>query len=307
MNLTINWANPTPAPSCNFKLEYRKNAAANYIETDVSGTTAIIPITVPASYEGSVTSNCCDSNLATPTPFGVNGYSPITVEIENVIGPGNINKYEATVTSSYGNPYEVYLSGIFDSTTSGVTTSVPYTIQYPADSTSLVEYLAGNPSGTTVVSNVELVTIAPVFDNGGQLQQLDAFTTPDYFQYYWSADTSGTTWNGAPISLPSFLIKNFIVTELDVDGTTVLAGNLFISYILSEYFATSFTSITFEVYDATDQVVGSLIVSTGPLGLRNEIIPLTKVTSPLDDTTEFTLKVLWPTTAEVDSKTFYFP
>ena len=125
------------------------------------------------------------------------------------------------------------------------------------------------------------------------------------FKFYFDGDAE-PVWNGAPISLPSFTVDAFNPTEIDVDGITVLAGNLLVSYILSYFYMTSFTSVELEVYDGI-ALIGSVILSTGPLGARNATIPLVKGASLLDPDTIFTMKAVWPDTTVIDTETFCLP
>jgi hypothetical protein len=292
MNLDITWTEPTPVPTCGYRLLFRRNSDPSYTEIDTSGTSSTIPVE-RASYEGKIISDCCSESISTGTPFGVNGYALLDINLE-ISGTALI----LTLTSPYVSPYDTIISINY------TVDSVPMTFEFtlPSNTDYYYHIIAGSYSGAVVLLEV---TATPIFDNGGLLQQLDPVSTPVYAQFYWG-DQSVIAWNGAPISLPSFTLTRFVVTEVDVDLTTVLAGRLDISYILSEYFMTSFTSLEFEVYDDTT-LIGSTIVSTGPLGARTASINLVKGANSLSTSTVFIMQAVWPDTSIIDTKTFYLP
>jgi hypothetical protein len=303
MNLNISWSQPTPAPSCGYKILYRRKSEATYTELDTSGTTSRVTVAAPASYEGIVESFCCNENVSTGTPFGINAYSSISGSTTITVG----RNPQINITSSYGNPYSTIIVGRYTVSTSGSPVNYNFSITYPANTTSYSSIQSSvTLSGSQSIIAFQINTISPIFNKGGQIQQYDSVNTPPYFKYYWIGNTSGTTWNGAPISLPSFTLDLFEVTELATDNTTILAGNLHTSYILQTSGST-YSTVTFEVFDATNAVIGTVVASTTTLGLIEVVIPLLKVNSPLTSATQFTMKVYWPSGVLVDSLAFYLP
>ena len=301
MNLNLAWEAPTPAPSCGYKALFKRKGDPVYTEIDVTGITTTITVDAPACYEGAILADCCSGNVATGAPFGTNAYSTFTLAI--VLN--ETNSAEITVTSEYPNPYSTAISFSYDSIINTTTTTHNVDIIYPAHSTTYTEVVSSPYPATTTLSNLVFLNSAAYFDNGGSLQQFDSVLTPSYFQFYYSLD-SIPAWNGAPTLLPSFTLDRFVVTEVDVDLVTVLAGRLDISYILTEYVITSFTNVQFDVYDGVS-LIGTAIASTGSLGARSLSINLTKATNPLSTSTVFTMTVTWPDTTVLDTKTFYLP
>lgn len=296
MNLNLAWSAPTPIPSCGYKALYRRKGDPSYTEADTSGTTATILIAAPASYEGSIISNCC-SDESSGTPYGVNAYSALIVtpaiDLNHVL--------TVTVTSLYANPYDTIVFGSF--TVNAV--PVSFSVTYPANSTTHTFTIAGSYTGAIAGLSADCSSI---FDNGGQLQRFDFVNTPPYFHFYWSGNISGTTWNGAPSDLPSFTLDAFTATEISPDGTTVLAGTLDMSYILHTFYPTIYTTVTIEVFDPLNVApIGSIVVGTSPLGLRSTAISLAKGTSPLTSATAFIMKTFLPNLTLLDTKTFYLP
>lgn len=304
MNLNLVWSAPTPNPSCGFKAQYRRKGDPAYTELDISGSTvsgSTIAVVAPANYEGMIISNCCET-VSAGQPFGVNAYVPLYAVASYSSG---LQKIIITLTSAYSIGYDVLIQGSV--TINGIPTAFSGT--YSAGSTSsIIEVQSGSPSN--VLTNTVLTVVAPVFNNGGQLQQLDSINTPSYFKLYWSGNISGATWTGAPTQLPSFTLDAFNVTETSSPSGEILAGNLLMSYVLGEVFdnTSGFTSVSIEVFDPVGTVlIGSTIVNVTPLGLRNISISLAKSTSLLTTATAFTMKVLWPNDTVIDTKTFYLP
>ena len=305
MNLALNWNGPTPTPTNGFKILYRTKSTASYTEFDTSGSTSgntvAIPVTTFTSYEGTIQGNCGNGSLSEGVPWGTNAYLPLTVSITQTN-----NKYNVSVTSRYGNPYSILLSGSF--TDSNHVGSILFNnVIYPSGSTSAV-IPTGIVSYSGTISNLVISAVNPLFDNGGQIQQLDTLLTPSYFQPYWSGNTSGATWSGAPFDLPSFTIDGFDITEVDVNGNTT-AGTILVSYILDHLAITQFTQYTYDVYDPGNNLLGSLITLTTPLGLRQDAIQIVRVNAgyPLKSTTQFTIKMYYPNGTLIDSKQFYLP
>lgn len=312
MNLNISWPAPSPLPTCGYKAQYRRKGDPSYTEIDTSGTTIAVTVSAPASYEGLIISDCCNDSVSSGTPFGVNGFSAISVGVQVQVDfgmPGFPNWYLVTISSTYANSYDTIVSGNFHSNVSG-TTVVPFSLTYPAGVTTSSQFVVSGPqpsSGTTI-SNINVYAVSPIFNNGGQLQQFDTVNTPPYFEFYWSGNISGTTWNGAPSGLPSFSLDTFVVTETNPDATVILAGNLNISYILHELYPTIYTSFTVEIFDPLDvAAIGTVILGVSPLGLRSTTIALVKGSSPLTTATAFIMKTILPDLTVLDTKTFYLP
>jgi hypothetical protein len=302
MNLDIAWSAPSPIPGCGYKALYRRKADPSYTEVDTSGTTLTIGVEAPASYEGKLVSDCCSDSLSSGTPFGVNGYSVL-----NGSAIFDANTLILTLSSTYSNPYDHLVSGIVTVVLNNAShQDIPFSVTYAAGNTTQ-NFNLGIVQGVSVFSTT-INSIAPVFNNGGQLQQLDAVNTPPYFKFYWSGDISGTTWDGAPADLPSFTLDAFTVTEISPDNTTILAGILNMSYILDTLYASVYTSMNIEIFDPLDAApIGTIIVNTSPLGLRSTSVSLTKGSSPLTTATGFIMRTLLPDLTVLDTKTFYLP
>lgn len=299
MNLNIGWTPPSPIPTCGYKALYRRNGDPAYTQIETSGTSLVIPVTAPVSYEGTVISDCCESAASSGIAFGINAYSTFTVSA--VVS--NLGVCTVTIASTYPNPYATVITGSF---VLNGTTTVNFSITYAAGYTTQSTIIAGTYVQLATASNYNVSSVAPVFNNGGQLQQFDSVNTPEYFGFYWSGNISGTTWDGSPVSLPSFSQNAFNVTEIATDGTTVLAGNFLFSYILDRIYANSFNTVTFEVFDGAT-MIGTTTSFKMPLGLRQESIALTKGSNPLGTSTAFTMKAYWPDGTLIDTRTFYLP
>jgi len=320
MDLLIRWTAPTPVPDCGYSGFYRRKGDTDYSLTtsgSTSGSTNYVStvIAAPASYEGYLLSNCCSSNLSANSPFGVNGYSPLTAVISVRSNPLN---FIVTVTSTYPNPYQTYISGTFTSTiaVSG-STSIPFTVAYPAGATSAILPVTGYTpaSAASPITLPVISSITPVFNGGGSLQQYDPVNTPLYFMFYNS--TSGTpTWTGSPTSLPSFTLDQFNSTAVD-SGGNILSGQLLMSWAQeSNYLQTSggtipspYTQVNFIVKDGGNNTIGTLATFTGTLGLVNAAITLNRSSNlyPLVPSTQLMMITQWANGSTIISKQFYLP
>jgi len=317
MNLHINWLKPATLPSCNYKVAYRRIGDAVYTELETSGNTsgitsgsADITVSAPASYEGYVQSNCCGDNYSESDPWGVNAYSTIGISIAMQVSPLS---YIATITSTYANPYDTVITGTFVSNLAG---TVTYTATYPADSTTANVALANVPvSANEVISSIGITTISPVFENGGQLQQEDDVLTPTYFEFYaTSGATSGaTTTYGNPLTLPSFILRQFNTTEVDISGNPI-SGNLLVAWIQdSKYLDAVFPydTITLTIQeDGIGTVLGTGVISAGTNGIRELSIYMVKGTLPIATTTLYKMQMYWTDDTQPPihpSRTFYLP
>lgn len=309
MHLNITWNNPVPLPSCGFDAYYRRKGDSEYSTLATSGTTSgsTVPISAPASYEGYVKSDCCSGVVSPPAPFGVNAYSGLHVAISFTTNP--IPSYIATITSSYPNPYNTLITGTFISTNTSGSTTVAYSATYPAGSITATVVLGNSPaSSSETITNPLIVSIAPVFDNGGSIQQFDAVDTPPYFMFY-DGSTSGVTWNGSPTTLPSFTLDAFNVTSQD-SNLNILSGDLLVSWIQESLYMSAvspYDFITFQVKDADNVIIGSLLTTPNALGLVNAVIPLTKAARALIPTTPLIMITRWGNTSLISSKSFYLP
>jgi hypothetical protein len=307
MNLDISWVAPAIPPTCGYKLQYRKNLDTFYTPiTGSSGdTSTTVLISAPACYEGSVTSDCCTDLVSGAVPFGVNAYSAFSITAVN----SDTGHFNLTVSSTYSNTYATLISGVINYTILSVPHTQAFSITYPSNVTSDTFSIGSNVPGNAIVTSVGSLVYSPVFNHGGQLQQFDALNTPPYFKFF----VSGTTipaYNGSPASLPSFILTQFNVTEVDTSGNT-LAGTLLVSWIQHETFASGTTApyntVTFNIYDETDAFVGAAVVPSTPLGYRTAFIPLTKAVNELSVTTAFSMKAYWSDGTLIDTHTFYLP
>ncbi len=303
MNLRITFDNPSPPAACQYKAQYRRKSDPSYSTILSSGSTAAVAISAPANYEGNIFSDCCSSNLSVGAPFGVNSYQQVHVVVTKAIVD-----YTATITSAYPNPYDTYLSGTFDITISGATTTWLYdSVLYPAGSTSAQVSLPPIPPvlPNMVISNTTISTVVPSFNGGGQLQQLDVVNTPPYFKFL---STSGTTWTGAPIDLPSFTLDTFTPTSQD-ESFNVLTGDLLVSWIQDTVFHNAvnpYNILTLRVRDQDSAVLGTLNVL--PLkGLNTATISLTRAARALNTSNQFTMQNAFGDGITVSTKNFYLP
>ncbi len=292
MTLEITYDLVTPAPACGYKVLYRKYGAPGYTTVTTSGDTVTVNgIAAPCCMEGFVQSDCCLENQSESAPFGINSYVQVFVDIQVSNDPSL--HYEALVTSEYGNPYDVFISGEFDTDASGGLT-IPYTVLYPADSTEATITIddATPVSINETISNITIDNIAPDFTAPGELQHFNGVLTPNYFAFI---ATSGDTWDGSPLSLPSFTLNGFVVTEQEED-LTITQGNLLASWAYTTVYENGdmpYDTVTFQVYDSNNDLIGSVSIDPTIKGLRNISIPLTKDTIDLNTTNVFTIKTLW--------------
>jgi len=301
--LDVTWTAPVPAPGFGYVLNYREKGAPYYSTYYTSGTTYTATLPVPACYEGYVTSFCVD-HQSTPVPFGGNAYQPLTVSV-------TVSGTTATgiATSDYPNPYDI-LGQVTVYYHVGMTPGVYVaTGTYPAGSTSIVFFNSVIPG--VIIDSYTVDYLTPVFNNGGGLQQFDPVNTPQYFNLYWVGNTSGTTWNGDPCTLPSFTLDQFIVTDLDTSGNTI-GGDLHMSWAYGDKFnggAAPYDYITFSIYDPADSsLLGTGTIDATVLGLRTAIVHLTKTISPIDLSTEFNMKTTGSDTVQIGSTIpFYLP
>jgi hypothetical protein len=297
MELSIAWVPPVPAPTCGYRALYRAKGASAYTEISTSGATATVVLTAPACYEGLVKSDYC-SGTASGVPFGVNAYGEFSVG-----GTLNeSNEVEITITSAYPSPYDLMVSGTYDLTANLVTTTETFTdITLTAGDTTHSEIVTAPVSGSTTISNTLVTAFASVFNEGGQLQQLDPVSTPKYFQFYWDQDGE-PVWDGAPITLPSFTLDSFVVTEQDISGTPT-AGTLNFSYIVSDGPAQPFNLVEIIASDAFGEI-GTTIISIENKGVTNATIDIT-ISGLLSDSRQF--RAYWPDTDLIAQKKFMLP
>lgn len=307
MNLIINWSAPSPLPSCQYVVNYRRNQDPLYNTINTSGTTSgstlSIYAAVPACYEGTIVSDCCGENISDPGYFGVNAYSSISVVV--TVRPQPL-AFIATVTSIYPNPYNTLITGTYNASTSGAT-NLPFTITYPAGTTSAIIVLSQTPASAAVTtSNLSVNSVSPLFDNGGNLQQFDSVNTPPYFAFYTS---NVPTWSGSPITLPSFVLRQFNVTSQDSSGNP-LAGDLIISWIYDSLYnsgVSPYDRVIFSVYDATMALVGTGTNFNTHIGLNQTTISINKVVSPISISTLYSMITTWGNGTISATKTFYLP
>ena len=311
MTLTIYWLNPAIHAACGYKALYRRKGASAYTEIDTSGSTSgstslSFSVSAPASYEGYIQSDCCSSSVSTGDPFGVNGYGTFHVSVAIQVSPLH---YIATITSGYANPHAHILTGTFTSSSAG---TVSFTATYPANSTSSAVILSNAPvSANETVSNVIISAIAPVFNNGGALQQNDLVNTPSYFELYTSGATSGvTTWHGDPMTLPSFTLDTFNVTETDISGN-VIAGNLICTWAQPYVYGggiSPYNEFTIDVKElAGSTVLGTTTLSTAVNGLRSITIAISKGSFNITSSVAYKADFLWGDGLQYESKAFYLP
>lgn len=300
MTLEITYDTPTPAPTCGYLVQYRKRGAPAYTEVSTSGSTVTALIAAPCCIEGSVTSDCCDDNTSTPTPFGINSYVQLNISI--VVDVDN-QQFVITITSDAGNPYDTIISGTISYTIAATPFTLDYTITYPADATESIQNI-GPVSGSAIITSYTS-PFAPDFDNVGELQLFDSVSTPDYFQFI---STSGVTWDGAPTTLPSFTLDALIA--LEVDGDVVTEANLLCSWIYDSVYedgVNPYDNVTFEVYDQDNALIGELRTPVIPVGLRNISIFLVKAARELNTTNVFTMVTKWDDDSVIDTKEFTLP
>ena len=298
MNLSIAWVPPVPAPTCGYRALYRAKGATAYAEITTSGTTATAAVGGPACYEGLVKSDYC-SGTASGVPFGINSYGEFSVAV--VLNDSG--EAEITISSTYANPYDLMVSGTFDATANLMTTTYPFSdITLTAGETTYTEIITGPLPGSPIISNIQVTAYASVFNNTpSQLQELDPVSTPEYFQFYWDQDGQ-PAWDGAPISLPSFTLDSFTITEQDISGNPT-AGTLYFSYIVSDGPAQPFNLVELVVTDDFG-IMGTTIVSIANKGLINASIDITISDSILDNRQ---MSAYWPDTTLITNRYFLLP
>ena len=305
MNLIITWTAPVPLPDCGFIINYRRNYDSTYTAISTSGTTSgntySVEVEAAACFEGYIQSNCCSDNLSINTGFGVNSYQPLTIDATIMD-----TQITDTGTSEFPNPYDVVVSGDAYITTLGVPSTVPVSGTYPAGSTEYVIFETTAPF--TVLNGFTVNSIVPVFDQGGALQQYDSVNTPPYFQFYWDQNTSGTTWNGSPLDLPSFILREFNITTQSPGGD-VLAGNLLISWIAPPQYGgddSEYNEVILNVYDSTSAFMGSATIYP-TRGFVQATISIEKGVDTIGPGTEFTMTSQWGDGTVTATKLFYLP
>jgi len=306
--MTITWDSPITLPDGGFIGSYRRRAMTTPYETFVtsgttSGNTYSLTVEAPASYDGYMQSVCTAlDSTSEQDPFGVNAYLPLNFSAEtNVAG-----QLVLTVYSDFGNPYDTLVTGTIVASDAS---SNAFSVTYDATNTTQEFTIVNNLPPSQPATSITVSSIAPAFDNGGQIQQLDTVLTPDYFLFY-NGLTSGTTWNGNPALLPSFTLDNFIPTEQDVDEN-ITKGLLNFSWIYNSVYMSGvspYTFVTLKVLDpADDSVMGTVIMAPTPIGLRNNSIEITKQITAITDANQFKLRLYWANGSNGGTVTFYLP
>ncbi len=309
ISLTFTWDSPVSLPDGGFIGSYRRKAMSTPYNTFVtsgttSGNTYTLTVGAPANYEGYMQSSCIalDSESSND-PFGVNAYLPLNFSARS----NNVAQLILTISSDFGSPYDTLVEGIIIGSDSS---SNPFSVTYTVGNTEQEYNIASNilPANTPAIS-ITISAITPTFNNGGQLQQLDTILTPDYFLFY-NGLTSGTTWNGNPATLPSFTLDNFIPTEQDVDEN-ITKGLLNFSWIYDSIYmngVSPYTFVTLKVLDpADDSVMGSVVMSPTPIGLRSNSIEITKQVTAITSSNQFKLRLYWANGSNGGDLSFYLP
>lgn len=306
--MTITWDSPISLPDGGFIGSYRRKAMSTPYSTFVtsgttSGNTYSLTVEAPASYEGYMQSSCIalDSESSND-PFGVNAYLPLNFSAETDVAGQLI----LTISSDFGNPYDTLVAGIIIASDAS---SNAFSVTYDATNTTQEFTIVNNLPPSQPATSITVSSIDPAFDNGGQIQQLDTVLTPDYFLFY-DGLTSGTTWNGNPALLPSFTLDTFIPTEQDVDEN-ITKGLLSFSWIYDSVYMSAvspYTFVTLKVLDpADDSVMGSVVMSPTPIGLRSNSIEITKQVTAITDSNSFKLRLYWANGSNGGTITFYLP
>lgn len=299
------WISPAIPPSSGYVIGYRPKGTPSYTVlltsgSLTSGNTYQITEPTPACYEGYVESSCGGESFSQKVPFGVNAYEHLILSVTV-----SDNIATAMVSSIYSNPYITLVNITINYTVLGVPNSISGSGTYPAEVTSFVVI---NPTVApeTVITSYTINSISPIFDNGGNLQQFDNISTPQYFQFI----TSGGTWNGNPARLPSFTLDEFQVTETDISGN-VLAGILNLSWIYDQTFGNGispYNTVTLQMIDpANSSVMGSTTTATGTLGTNTMSIVITKQITAILDSNLFNLTTVWSNGSTLESISFYLP
>lgn len=310
--LNITWDNPTPHPACGYLAFYHRNLDMAYSEIitsgSTSGTTSVSTVvSAPACFDGYTIANCCEGNTSIPTPFGINSYVPMHVNITT----GDHITYAAVITTEYPNPYDTIVAGSFVYTAGAVPHTVLYRVVYPSGSTlATISTGEGIANLSYPISNIVVTDVLPIYDNNGTIQQYDTVGTPAYFEFYWDG-SSGVTWNGSPASLPSMVQVAFDPVEVDSSGNTLI-GNLLLSWIYSSIYASGvppYDFLTLEVYDPGNNLLGTSTISTATIGLRTLTMTLTLAdpSHPLTGNTQFRMLAKWNDETVIDNHVFYLP
>jgi len=307
MNLIVNWTSPTPYPANDFDISYRRNYDPGYTVIAVAGTTSgsthSFPVTAPTCYEGYIQSECGGENISPPVPFGVNAYQSFHVTF-NVSGTTLIEQ----ASTIYPNTYPILAEFTIHYHIGPTPGTLTISGTYPANTTSFSSS-STVPAGL-VIDSFNINSIISVFDNGGELQQLDSVNTPPYIKTYWDGNTSGTSWNGSPLTLPSFIIQGFTPTAVDGSGN-VLAGNILISWIADSIYGNAispYNEVIFNVYDPNaGEFMGTAIANPNTLGLITASIPINIAVSPINTSTEFTMTTSWGDNSLSHTSLFYLP
>lgn len=301
MTLEITYDSPIPAPSCDYIVKYRKYGATVYTEVAVTGTTLSATIASPCSIEGIVYGDCCDDSLSAGTPFGINSYQQLTVEVAVNVP---LQKFDITVSSEYGNPYDTVVAGTISYTISGDPFTYDYEVTYSAGSTEEL-FQEGVVSAAAVITGDTITSVVPVFNTDGQIQQFDSVNTPNYFQFM---STTGHTWDGSPTTLPSFTTNALIA--LEVEDSVVTQANLLCSWVYDSVYedgVAPYDFVTFQVYDEDNALLSEQRQPVSPVGLRNITLFLEKAARELNTTNVFTMVTKWDDDSTIASLEFTLP
>lgn len=306
--LTITWDSPISLPDGGFIGSYRRKAMSTPYDTFVtsgttSGNTYSLTVEAPANYEGYMQSSCIALDSTSQSdPFGVNAYLALNFSAET----NDLGELILTVLSDFGNPYDTLIAGTIVASDAS---SNAFSVTYDATNTTQEFTVVNNLPPSQPATSITVSSIAPAFNNGGQIQQLDTVLTPDYFLFY-NGLTSGTTWNGNPALLPSFTLDNFIPTEQDIDEN-ITKGLLNFSWIYDSVYMNAvspYTFVTLKVLDpADDSVMGSVVTSPTPIGLRSNSIEITKQITDITTSNQFKLRLYWANGTNGGTLTFYLP
>lgn len=308
--LGVQWTEPTPVPSCGYRVQFRRNTEADYQSGETSGTTFIMPLNDEqlGSYEGMVICDCCDGKTSQGKRFGVNANTPLTFVGSVQADP---LKFIIAVSAIYPNTYDVEITGVLNvhSDVGGIDYSVGFgTLTLPKGDTSAQRVFGSPIDATDTITSVDITAISPIFNNGGKLQQYDPINTPPFLGYY---DGSGSI-PADGIFLPSTVLRQFNVTEVDVDDNP-LAGNLIMSVIVDTT-GTPIPDLPFDtaivaIFDGLSEI-GSLLISLEQVligGYMEFTIPMIKGDNPIDTSTVYTMKLLLPDDTPVGSAVFHLP
>lgn len=306
-HITIRWNSPTSLPDGGFMGSYRRKALSTPYNTFItsgttSGNTYTLSVEAPSSYDGFIQSSCeALDTLSAPDPFGVNAYQPLHVTaLTNSSGVLIL-----TVSSAFSNPYSTMVTGQVET---GASLNF-YNVTYIAGRTTQSYTITSGLPASTPITNLTIDTITSLFDNGGEIEQLDLDLSPDYFRFY-SWLTSGVTWNGNPAGLPSFTLDNFIPTEQD-SNINITKGILNFSWIYDSVYmngAAPYSFATLRVIDPADSsVIGTVTIPVTPIGLRSASIVLSKQVSTISPDTLLTMRLIWANGSTGANLSFYLP